>query len=151
MEAAVQCRETWSLRPKSEFWIQPRDVADVAHEPDFTSVDVTQTSVDCFVEGETEDEPALRTTPCPTHLDLSRFYADLHKAGGRSVILSVLPRYCEEFRNPEAVSEDQSEGNEEEDTETAKAVAEVFRDHDYSKKPQTVTEQQELPGLNESS
>lgn len=59
-----------------------------------------------LLDGETDNKHGLRTctktipTPSPTHSELRQFYTDLRKTGGKSAILSVLPDYCKEFRDP---------------------------------------------------
>lgn len=99
----------WGLSDKPAYWILPSNVnqvhAEVVHKIDYTSA-ATQKSLNCLLDGEPDNRPGLRTcarkitTQSPTHLDLTQFYADLHKTGGKSAILSVLPHYCEEFRDP---------------------------------------------------
>uniref|UniRef100_A0A672I0X1 YqaJ viral recombinase domain-containing protein n=1 Tax=Salarias fasciatus TaxID=181472 RepID=A0A672I0X1_SALFA len=94
------------------YWILPTNVNKVNPSPgydiNYTSAASSRKSLDRLLDGETDIRPGLRThsrkvstpTPPPSHLEMKNFYADLHKANSKSAVLSVLPEYCEEFRDP---------------------------------------------------
>ncbi|XP_016366014.1 uncharacterized protein LOC107706719 [Sinocyclocheilus rhinocerous] len=110
VEATVRCREMRTVTDKPAYWILPSNVnkvhSEVGHQIDYTSASATRKSLNGLLNAETVSRPGLRTcarkltTPPPTHSELTQFYADLHKADGKSAILSVLPQYCEEFKDP---------------------------------------------------
>ncbi|XP_016317187.1 uncharacterized protein LOC107669462 [Sinocyclocheilus anshuiensis] len=110
VEATVRCREMRTVTDKPAYWILPSNVnkvhSEVGHQIDYTSASATRKSLNCLLNAETVSRPGWRTcarkltTPPPTHSELSQFYADLHKTDGKSAILSVLPQYCEEFKDP---------------------------------------------------
>lgn len=79
---------------------------EVGHRINFTSAAATGRSLNRRIDGETHTTPALRTrapqpkqTPTPTPQELEKFYRDLYNTSTNSAILSVLPEYCEEFRD----------------------------------------------------
>uniref|UniRef100_A0A667WH11 YqaJ viral recombinase domain-containing protein n=1 Tax=Myripristis murdjan TaxID=586833 RepID=A0A667WH11_9TELE len=110
VEVTVRCREQKTVTDKPAYWILPSNVnkvlATVGHQINYTSAASSQKSMNRLLDGETDIRPGLRTcarnisTPSPTPLEVTHFHADLHKAGGKSAVLSVLPYYCEEFRDP---------------------------------------------------
>ena len=110
IEATVRCREVKTVTDKPAYWILPSNVnkvhAAVGHQINYTSAASSRKSLNRLLDGETDIRPGLRTCaskssiPSPTPLEMKNFYADLHKAGGKAAVLSVLPEYCEEFRDP---------------------------------------------------
>ena len=88
MEVTIQCREMRTVTDKPAYWILRRNVnkvhVEVGHKIDYTSA--AAESLNCLLDGETDNRTGLRTcarkkitAPSPTHLDLTRFCADLHK------------------------------------------------------------------------
>lgn len=110
VEATVRCRELKTCTDKPSYWILPSNInkvnSEVGHRIDYTSAAAKRRSMNSILNAETVNRQDFRTcasnitTPLPTHTDMSHFCADLHKAGGKCVILSVLPEYCEEFKDP---------------------------------------------------
>lgn len=112
VDACVRLKEKATVTDEPAYWILPSSIdkvhPEVGHSIDFTSAAATRRSLNRRIDGETHTSPALRTraakttkkTPTPTPEELETFYRDLHNTGTRSAILSVLPEYCEEFRDP---------------------------------------------------
>lgn len=92
----------WKL-PSSIKKVQP----EVGHQINFISAAATRRSLDRQIDGETSKPPAQRTRmakttlpPTPTPEKLAIFYQQISMTGTGSAILSVLPDYCELFRDP---------------------------------------------------
>lgn len=92
----------WTL-PSSINKVQP----EVGHQINFISAAATRRSLDRQIDGETNNSPAQRTRkakttppPIPTPEKLAIFYRKISMRGTGSAILSVLPDYCELFRDP---------------------------------------------------
>lgn len=101
VEVTVRCREMRTVADKPAYWILPSNLhSEVGHKIENTSAAATLKSLNCLLNAETGLVWGL--TPSQTHTDLPRFYVDLHKAGGKSAILSVLPHYCEDSVQPVA-------------------------------------------------
>ncbi|CAK6974348.1 uncharacterized protein LOC114459273 [Scomber scombrus] len=97
---------------KPAYWKLPSSInkvlPEVGHRINFISAAATRRSLNKRIDGETHNSPALRTrpaktakdTPTPTPEQLAVFYREISMTGTRSAILSVLPEYCDEFRDP---------------------------------------------------
>ncbi|XP_028297385.1 uncharacterized protein LOC114459273 [Gouania willdenowi] len=92
----------WKL-PTSINKVQP----EVGHQINFISAAATHRSLDREIDGETNTSSTQRTRmakttppPPPTPDKLAIFYRQLSMTSTGSAILSVLPDYCELFRDP---------------------------------------------------
>lgn len=110
VEATVRCRENATVTERPAYWMLPSNIKkvypEVGHKINYTSAAATRKSLNSLLDGETHTRPALRTcctktTPQPpTPEEMAKFYSDLYNTGTRSGILSVLPHYSEDFKDP---------------------------------------------------
>uniref|UniRef100_A0A672LW45 YqaJ viral recombinase domain-containing protein n=1 Tax=Sinocyclocheilus grahami TaxID=75366 RepID=A0A672LW45_SINGR len=110
VEATARCSENATVTERPAYWMLPSNInkvyPEVGHKINYTSAVATRRSLNSLLDGETHTRPALRTcstkTPPrpPTPEEMAKFYSDLYNTGARSAILSVLPHYCEDFKDP---------------------------------------------------
>lgn len=109
VDACVRLKEKATVTNEPAYWKLPSSInevqPEVGHQINFISAAATRRSLDRQIDGETNNSPVQRTlmaktTPTPTPEKLAIFYRQISMTGTRSAILSVLPDYCELFRDP---------------------------------------------------
>lgn len=112
VDACVRLKEKATVTDEPAYWKLPSSInkvlPEVGQRINFISAAATRRSLNRRIDGETHNSPALRTrpaktandTPTPTPEELAVFYREISTTGTRSAILSVLPEYCDEFRDP---------------------------------------------------
>ncbi|KAL2077859.1 hypothetical protein ACEWY4_027363 [Coilia grayii] len=112
VEASVRLKEQATVTDEPAYWMLPGNInkvhPEVGHKIDFTSAAAKRQSLNSAIDGESHSRPAFRTcatkattlTPTPTSEDMDKLYSDIHRTGTRAVVLSVTPRYCNEYRDP---------------------------------------------------
>ena len=111
IEAVVRIREKPTVTGVPAYWVVPTGInkvePEVGHRTDYTSAAAKKKRLGKAINSGEVPPQQPRTgctsrtpTPTPTQQEIKDFLRTLHLTGDKAAVLSVVPEYCKDFKDP---------------------------------------------------